>query len=416
MVEPLDSSSVANQKEHFRTFIMIGNPGVGKSTLLNGLLRQVSFKAGVVMGDGLNTALLEFIDDDGNRFIDTPGLSDEDIRKKAVEELKVIIEKGGLFRIFFVVTLEAGLLRPVDKTLCQSILETVEEIGSSYSVIVNKVDQSFYEKMQNKEDCAAQQKIFNVDLPGTDKFYYCAHDPALVNASDKLPSLSDEFFKFINQESALMVSMKKEIDDVQAAQDLSRQIGELEREKRLLRLQIEDQDEEIQRISKEKDELNAERIEIQRKNFERLQKLAAAEEEKSRLKALEEKQVDLATEGRVKQAARSTVVYFTNRSQCNLVRSSFGLDHGIWDKNTPPEVIERLSAVVWASESHGFCTGTEGTAIYQCIGHNCRVKIHWNNPFIGANSYNESVSDTRYHKISRSGEAGDNAVIRISFI
>lgn len=414
MVEPKDSAA-ADQKEYSRTYIMLGNPGVGKSTLLNGLLGQVRFKSGVSVDGESKTALHEHIDEDNNRFIDTPGLSDSERIKKVVEEIKANINKGGLFRIFFVVTLEAGGIRPADKKLMQHVLEAVEDIGTSYAVIVNKVEN---EKIQNKEELPSLEKELNASLPGTDKFYYIAHDAALVDVTDKVPSLSSEFHKFVHDESPLLAFFTGAPDDCDgclAAEELTKQIDELEKEKDALQSQIKEQEGEIERMSKDKDELNSERLELEKLNFERLQRYAELEEERFRLRLLEEKQMDPHTEARVRKAKRSTVVYFTNRSRCNLIQSKTNLDHGIWDQKTPPATIEKLSAVVWASESNGFMTGTEGTAIYECIGHNCTVKVHWNNPFVGGNSYKETLSDTRYHKIYRSGESGNNAVIRYVF-
>ncbi|MEU3193319.1 hypothetical protein ABZ686_22400, partial [Streptomyces sp. NPDC006992] len=93
-------------------------------------------------------------------------------------------------------------------------------------------------------------------------------------------------------------------------------------------------------------------------------------------------------------ATRSTHVTLENRAgRFNLRRTSQGLDHGEWTTKPPLLIGDRGE---WESESNGFATGTEGSVTYQLedvdglrMG---EVSLHWDNPFIGANSYRESVT------------------------
>ncbi|MBO8190622.1 hypothetical protein ITI46_02720 [Streptomyces oryzae] len=93
-------------------------------------------------------------------------------------------------------------------------------------------------------------------------------------------------------------------------------------------------------------------------------------------------------------AARSTHVTLENRAgSFNLRRTSQGLDHGEWTTKPPLLIGDRGE---WESESNGFATGTEGSVTYQLedvdgvrMG---EVSLHWDNPFIGSNSYGESVT------------------------
>jgi hypothetical protein len=107
-------------------------------------------------------------------------------------------------------------------------------------------------------------------------------------------------------------------------------------------------------------------------------------------------------------AARSVSVSFTNKSAVALTSGGTSLLHGEWTTQ-PPARIEAGQTVVWESESNGFATGTEGTAYYDVegLGITSRSLFHWDNPFIGSNSYSEAYPET--FKASHSGGGGDNA-------
>ncbi len=111
-------------------------------------------------------------------------------------------------------------------------------------------------------------------------------------------------------------------------------------------------------------------------------------------------------------ASRSVFVNFENKSDLALVESSHSLSHGIWT-NEPPLRIEAGSKVTWESESSGFATGTEGEVNYnietgpgQTGG---SVHLHWDNPFVGSNSYDESAPSGYKFDPPPSGGDGDNA-------
>src|SRR5262249_27177439 len=86
------------------------------------------------------------------------------------------------------------------------------------------------------------------------------------------------------------------------------------------------------------------------------------------------------------------IVNLDNSTQFNLLLTEFTIDHG--------EVVEPLPDIVgnwgrWKTESDGIGTGTEGHATYSIrdldnVEHGL-VKVHWDNPFVGSNSYHESA-------------------------
>ncbi|MGA4844349.1 aegerolysin family protein [Streptomyces sp. G45] len=114
-------------------------------------------------------------------------------------------------------------------------------------------------------------------------------------------------------------------------------------------------------------------------------------------------------------AARSTKVYFENRTGCILVNTASSLDHGIWTNGVPRDVSDGQT-ITWESESSGFMTGTEGRAeftAYECSNSSLnrkQVRVHWDNPFVGSNKYDEDGTDGAF-KMTRSNGSGNNATV-----
>ncbi|MFE7528236.1 aegerolysin family protein [Kitasatospora sp. NPDC057542] len=116
-------------------------------------------------------------------------------------------------------------------------------------------------------------------------------------------------------------------------------------------------------------------------------------------------------------AARSTQVSVVNWTGCELRLQNAWLDHGIWsDGLAPVAVMSDGTTGRWQSESNGFMTGTEGHVIYDA--ENCgnpglngkRVQLHWNNPYVGSNSYDSAGSDPMF-RFAQSGGSGNNAAV-----
>ncbi|MFE9775773.1 Crystal protein ET79 [Streptomyces sp. NPDC005931] len=108
------------------------------------------------------------------------------------------------------------------------------------------------------------------------------------------------------------------------------------------------------------------------------------------------------------QSARSTRVHVVNGTTTTMYRNYSSLSHGVWDDATPPEVIDGGTEVVWGSHSSGVMTGTEGDALYS-IGNAGELSIHWNNPYVGSNTY--SCTAPAGYTCTRSGGSGNNAEV-----
>ena len=109
-------------------------------------------------------------------------------------------------------------------------------------------------------------------------------------------------------------------------------------------------------------------------------------------------------------AARSVIISFTNETVQTLQKLSAGLSHGTWTTEPPQSIPQGTST--WESESDGIATGTEGEVNYLIPGKSTSqrtVHLHWDNPFVGDNSYDELAPDG--FEITHSDGSGDNAQV-----
>ena len=140
--------------------LFIGNPGVGKSTLANCVANASLFKSGVHFGKGM-TYKLDIKTHNGITYLDTPGLSDIQLREQAAKSITEALKKDGTYQVFFVITLEAGRVRPEDMTTIKLVLESASDI-KHYSLIINKLSTVAFDRLV--EDNAEQLKILVSEL------------------------------------------------------------------------------------------------------------------------------------------------------------------------------------------------------------------------------------------------------------
>jgi hypothetical protein len=91
-------------------------------------------------------------------------------------------------------------------------------------------------------------------------------------------------------------------------------------------------------------------------------------------------------------AQRSVSSTLKNDGKHDLVLERVELDHGIWSAlGQPPARIPQGAEVRWGSESNGFMTGTEGTALYAVGTTGAKLKVYWDNPFVGDNTFTQEL-------------------------
>jgi len=233
--------------------VLIGNPGVGKSTFLNGLLMQRKFESGIALGKGLTSVCQKEVDSCGNVFIDTPGLSDIKMRRQAAQEIKIALTNGGLFKIFFVITLEEGRIRPDDKTTMKLVLESAP-IGSLYSIIINKLQPEIIEMLNDPKEKKEFLTLLNEELPPTSSVYLNSFDSTLSAKKNIIPQLAADFLEFVFNSPMLLISPStvKEIksDNFEAVKELlTRQLEQLKEDNQAMKQAFEKQQKKYKELA-----------------------------------------------------------------------------------------------------------------------------------------------------------------------
>lgn len=106
-------------------------------------------------------------------------------------------------------------------------------------------------------------------------------------------------------------------------------------------------------------------------------------------------------------AARSVTIRVDNNFDVDLVFDHDSLQHGIWGSSPPGRIAAGTSAQ-WVAESDGVATGTEGTVWYRLdiAGSTGLVRMHWDNPFVGSNNYDQSSPEVL--TVQRVGDGSGN--------
>ena len=180
--------------------LLIGNPGIGKSAILNGMIGYKCFESGVSFGSGM-TYELDIAKIGKYIFMDTPGLADTNLREKAAKAITEALKQCGRYKIIFVIGLDSGRLRPEDVTVMRLVIESADI--DKYGVIINKLEQKTYEKLSDPSHPAKQQVLGMIQAglskgqEMTDHIYLMPHDEELAGEDNKVKQPPKDFFDFL---------------------------------------------------------------------------------------------------------------------------------------------------------------------------------------------------------------------------
>lgn len=186
-------------------FIFVGNPGTGKSTLLNGIFGEAQFLSGNSVGKGLTVELQWADHSNGDSFADTPGLADVELRKEAAEAITTALKSGeDDYKIIFVITEEGARVRPMDVQTITTVLSSVQNIDKTppYGIIVNKVTKKVQKKICDSMDVFLNSVTpsINGDRLVPQKLYFVRRDEDLEDEANKAWDVDENFLNFLNEE------------------------------------------------------------------------------------------------------------------------------------------------------------------------------------------------------------------------
>ena len=237
------------------SIIAIGNPGSGKSTILNALAGEVLFKSGISFGHGVTYKLNKATSLKGT-FYDTPGLADKlyykiYYRQAAGEVIRDSLREGGPFKLLFFVLTESGKIAEHDIATIKLVLDATPEVGNNYGVIINKVSENVAKDLENPKDKTLFLKEFFNGIAETrrcalsnityilQKSELCAVDNALVDLDDLNTLQGDKLTDFVyGQVPTVQLTAG-------AANDIALDEFDLSNPTTMLQLQIDEKQKEI---------------------------------------------------------------------------------------------------------------------------------------------------------------------------
>jgi len=226
----------------------VGNPGAGKSTLINGIVGEPLFEARPSWdGSGVTSVFGEVLVPGKGVFMDTPGLADDVTKHNAAAAITAALKRGGFYRVVFVVRELNGRCLPSDKTTMQLIMEAAPTI-TDFGIIVNQVNPDWLDFMtRNPENRHEWIKALMMGLPlVTPSIHFIPRVEALVNKENAKHQAPQEVIDFILRCPG-MVILPEDVKLVQVNQFAAMQ-EQLEHRTMILQSNKSQMEQEIQRL------------------------------------------------------------------------------------------------------------------------------------------------------------------------
>lgn len=176
---------MSSQRSPRTGLTLVGNPGAGKSTILNGIAGQKIFKAGIAIGTGMTSVLQRYEKNEITLF-DTPGLADISKKKQAGDELNEMLSANIPIKIVFVVTLDRGRVKPDDAMTIDLVLSAIHSVNTNdkFGIIINQVTTGVAKALEADPEKTALMRKQLTGNRSTTHWCEVLHDDQLADAAD----------------------------------------------------------------------------------------------------------------------------------------------------------------------------------------------------------------------------------------
>ncbi|KAG7375735.1 hypothetical protein PHYPSEUDO_015399, partial [Phytophthora pseudosyringae] len=182
-------------------YLFLGNPGTGKSTLINCLIGRPVFKAGVAYGGGL-TDFFQKYEHNGILYMDTPGLADRKLMKKAAASITEALRYSGTYKLFFMVRLENGRVVADDLSTIETVMACIDMSQVPFSVIINNIKKRQFREIMKREDAFKEVvTTINAGQYTTPRIEFIPAIPELDEVDNALAELPRHATTYIRHEA-----------------------------------------------------------------------------------------------------------------------------------------------------------------------------------------------------------------------
>jgi len=236
-------------------FLLVGNPGVGKSTLINTFLGNAKCKAGLSAGEGLTLEVQE-CDFDGKILMDTPGLADIKNQDHAAKEIESALKRGDKYHIFFVFSLINLRVAKQDIASMEMILDSINVEDKKFNIIINNIREDEQEQLSDKKEFTKLLfTIENASKYKTKNVLLINHDPTLRKKLEKIITLKDDIKEFFFNRSAFMSIPPSKVNKIEIdkfeklAAEAKKRIDQLEKDAKERSAAFRELEERLQRAN-----------------------------------------------------------------------------------------------------------------------------------------------------------------------